>query len=440
MLQFKVMVKALLFGLFLLHTAHSFATGIEITAVNRASRVVRNQDGSFIVFGGVAGSAAGCTSSTNLCNNCLSPVLACNEKRINDSLRLQISFRVTADVTDTIKVKVQNVNSANFSEITPVNTTGTFTKNSTGTIELEWSDICGAATGGSTCELQSFSNQTLQLAVGTATGEIKITAHAPDGSFNLFNCSSIGPNDSGICEFWAYPGDSKIYVKELNIGTSTYPKNKGVRYTAMRIFISDVNFASANYTQGLFADIPIPPGDTAEPEPNVVDGLTNGVTYYFRSALIDEANNISYLIDDAYIATLTGCGATNDATCRMMATPSPVYGLLPEDLNCFISTAAYGSNLAKEVDTFRRFRDQFLIPSKLGRRFVISYYNWGAKMASRIAPSEFLRASTRIALLPALWFATLSLKLGLLTAAIIFISVIGLIIILARKLRHKLCA
>ena len=42
--------------------------------------------------------------------------------------------------------------------------------------------------------------------------------------------------------------------------------------------------------------------------------------------------------------------------------------------DCFIATASYGSPFASEVMIFRQFRDEKLLPSKLGSAFVRVYY------------------------------------------------------------------
>lgn len=62
---------------------------------------------------------------------------------------------------------------------------------------------------------------------------------------------------------------------------------------------------------------------------------------------------------------------------------------------CFIATAAYGSALASEVVLLSRFRDEVLLPSRLGALFVTVYYQASPPLAALIARVGFLRTVTR---------------------------------------------
>lgn len=58
---------------------------------------------------------------------------------------------------------------------------------------------------------------------------------------------------------------------------------------------------------------------------------------------------------------------------------------------CFVATAACGDPFAPEVITLSRFRDEVLLPSRLGRLFVRFYYTVSPPIAAVIARSNALR-------------------------------------------------
>jgi len=63
---------------------------------------------------------------------------------------------------------------------------------------------------------------------------------------------------------------------------------------------------------------------------------------------------------------------------------------------CFIATAAYGTETAKELDILREFRDAVLLPNSLGAEFVSLYYKTSPPIADFISQHEVLRTAVRV--------------------------------------------
>jgi hypothetical protein len=64
--------------------------------------------------------------------------------------------------------------------------------------------------------------------------------------------------------------------------------------------------------------------------------------------------------------------------------------------DCFIATAAYGTDTAEEINILREFRDVVLLPSRLGAEFVSLYYQVGPSIAKVISQHDFLRTAVRV--------------------------------------------
>ena len=72
---------------------------------------------------------------------------------------------------------------------------------------------------------------------------------------------------------------------------------------------------------------------------------------------------------------------------------------------CFIATAAYGTPLAEEVETLRKFRDEVLMKTTAGRDFVELYYKTSPPIADFIRNKPILKALIRIGLKPLVWLS-----------------------------------
>jgi hypothetical protein len=67
---------------------------------------------------------------------------------------------------------------------------------------------------------------------------------------------------------------------------------------------------------------------------------------------------------------------------------------------CFVATAAFGSPLAAEVDTLRRYRDEVLEPTALGRCLTGAYYLLSPPLAALVTVHPCCRALARRLLRP----------------------------------------
>jgi len=63
--------------------------------------------------------------------------------------------------------------------------------------------------------------------------------------------------------------------------------------------------------------------------------------------------------------------------------------------SCFIATAAYGSDVAPEVEVLRCFRDSVLVRHSLGRRFIQWYYEVSPPLALQIESRPFVQMAVR---------------------------------------------
>ncbi len=98
-------------------------------------------------------------------------------------------------------------------------------------------------------------------------------------------------------------------------------------------------------------------------------------------------------------AEVTSIGAIN-----YFALGSPI--VLPGGGDdCFIATAVYGTKMAREVISLRRFRDTRLLKNRTGRAFVRWYYKHSPPVADFIRDKKILKAAVRVGLQPLLWLA-----------------------------------
>lgn len=441
----------------ILFASHRADAVINVTEVGRASRVETTTAStgavsSITVYGGIAGDANRCPdgsggSTSQTCNNCQlvagetvpngSPdtlLKPCNATRINPSLQLAFTFS-----SDAIAGTSAITNSNGDAALTPNSGNVAVTKGQATTIYIPWSAICtkifsdsGDGGDGSTCiPVSGKASGTIRIGLTSGTSGVGLLNGAsddvrvinitirtiPNSSALAEKCSSAGANWQ-VCYFEMGPGDEKAIVKTV-LGPSgqTFPATdyKFVRFLYAEKGFNYITMASAA------KDLPIEATDTSSfsISPRRIEGLTNDNIYYFKSALIDTAGNVGFYSQSA---NDTDCSnsATGGNDCRKVQ-PSEVVGVL-DKTNCFIATAAYGTQFAPQLDILRDFRDQILMNSQAGRDFIHFYYAKSPYYAKLILQSTAARATVRAALIPVVWFAGMTLAYGPLKASLAFLA------------------
>jgi len=135
-----------------------------------------------------------------------------------------------------------------------------------------------------------------------------------------------------------------------------------------------------------------------------------------------------------------GCGSTvtlnSNLNCSAIFTsnaPPPSQSRSSGD-DCFIATAAYGSSLADDVETLRRFRDNRLMKFTAGREFVRLYYRYSPDIADYIREQDSLRAAVRWGL----WPLVLLINDPVLGLAAVLLMVLPLVRLRRKDLRGNL--
>lgn len=103
---------------------------------------------------------------------------------------------------------------------------------------------------------------------------------------------------------------------------------------------------------------------------------------------------------------------------------------------CFIATAAYGDANHPDVTALRTFRDEILLPSRLGTALVDTYYAYSPPLAEWLAVRPTCASIVRVALAPVVAWARLTTAHPLLGG----LTLLGSIWLLVRLLRRGLRA
>jgi hypothetical protein len=134
-------------------------------------------------------------------------------------------------------------------------------------------------------------------------------------------------------------------------------------------------------------------------------GVTESVPYYYR-------------------ATINGTCGNNNANASLFQSNDTenITGNGMNNSRCFIATAAFGSSKSPSVMILREFRDRYLTPYTIGRKFVDWYYEVSPSIADFIEERPPIPFFVRIALFPAIGFAFLLIKTTLLEKMVLVVT------------------
>lgn len=400
------------------------------------------------LYAGLAGTTTCAGDSTTTCNSCTDTtgaVEACNQKSIYPTLKVTISFTVTKALASApVKLVVESASvPGQFNDIAGV--TGATVVTAAGadqsfSLQTTWGNICTAmgAPLQSDCSLLPVAPATTLVTFAATKG---LGVHL-DGDANGFDadersvksvklhiippglaaalnvqsqsyCASQADtaNHAGICNLSFLPGDQKVYIDQKVYQSAD--TTSGLDWDSVVLFPIQVSAVTeptvfSTFTNGKVAPVikAIVAADGSLPDSLVGGSLKNYQRYCFVYGNKNQAQNIYRFVTTSVVG---GC-----------TTPSEVVGLL-NDNHCFISTAAFGSEMAPEVSVFRQFRNEFLINNYLGRKLVKSYYFLSPPLANVISRSELLKSITRTFLYPLLGFSYVALHYGILVALLTFV-------------------
>ncbi|MFX0205849.1 MAG: leucine-rich repeat domain-containing protein [Candidatus Hodarchaeota archaeon] len=262
-----------------------------------------------------------------------------------------------------------------------------------------------------------------------------------EGGYRIFkNIASGGPwTEAGMTES---KSAFEFDITGLNLGTSYYfviqtqtDPHSNNRNTILSEYSEEV---SATTLQYYVLIITSRPGGTTNPAPGTYAyDPAAGVSV---KAIPDSGYKFSGWSGDA-------SGTTNPITITMDSDKSITAnfnristgdGEKGKKGGCFIATAAYNSPFHPHLDTLQEFRDKYLTPNKLGRKFVNLYYRYSPSWANFIAKHKILKLTIRISLLPLVVFSYSMIHFGPIITAIMIGFVFMLLILLTSFHRRKL--
>lgn len=157
-------------------------------------------------------------------------------------------------------------------------------------------------------------------------------------------------------------------------------------------------------------------------------GLENGVTYNVGVVAVDTAENMSTLSNQLQVIP--------EETVDFWEGYVRAGGKDPGSF-CFVATVSFGSPLEANLNTLRAFRNDVLLSTAWGRKFVDNYYLYGRFAAAWIADKPALKAIARAILAPVTWLAWLAVVFGPAGPVGGLLFVIAAFIVMRRAVRRR---
>lgn len=398
-----------------------------------------------VIYGGFANNGAACTQDgVNTCDTCLGTIgtdnlLPCNQTSAYKNLELVTYFKTTTTDITTGQIRM-------FAGDTEISLSSS-QKSTTLVPSIElmakstWSSICSAFNSGDDdCET-AIASKVLKVGIdkdndGDLDEYVSLTIVTRDVATGVTyrtytDCDVTAPTTGGhFCYFTLAAGDEKVYVESLKYGPDEMASEvTGADYSELVFFYEKVLEGEAETTtlgriknNSPILSLKVSKGSSPPLEEFYLKGLSNNSKYCFVMANKDLTGNISYFTNSSVFPTKYS---------TMCATPEQVYGALTGK-SCFIATAAYGGPLEQEVETFRQFRDRFLLKTKWGVGFVRTYYQWSPPVADMISRHVVLKAGAQVFLFPLLIVAKAALGWSLGKTFLLF--VVGFLFVFRRSI------
>lgn len=460
-------MKSLLLSLLFLIPNLSYAT-ITIQSVGGVSHFEQDTNKNFKIYGGMTGTVSGVNAvlncvggSATTCDSCAAststPAKACNKSSVYGSLKISITFSSSVALSSA-KIKITtdegDSSTSEAAEYALPTSTVTAAAGENKTVTIDWGYLCAHDTHfTNTCLPNpgnspewSFSNTSRRIYLyidQNGDGDLADTDEkvSIEAKLHYINSNTQANNEQifcnspeeartngalGNCGYILGIGDSKFYIQQLFgasvAGDGTAPAKSSVApdWYGLALIAYDAGSvglipSSANFQIRAY-------DATFGITDNTVTGLNNYQNYCLLMGNINKAQNI-------YKFNITGADPLK--TCGQ---PSEVIGLL-SDKSCFISTAAFGSDMALQVQVLREFRNQFLLTNSYGKAFVKAYYHYSPPIAHFIEHSEILKALTRTALYPFIAVAWLAVNFGILPIVCGFLFMLSALYFLLKKRR-----